>query len=74
MTLKDKIEMKVAIKCISTLVKLLASAKGVKDEDISDFAKDLVMDYYPGFSDAVYERRSDNMVKWCKKIINYNNR
>ena len=40
MTLKDKIEMKVAIKCISTLVKLLASAKGVKDEDISDFAKD----------------------------------
>lgn len=42
------------------------------DSNISEFAKDLVMDYYPGFSDAVYDRRSDNMVKWCKKIINYN--
>lgn len=43
------------------------------DEDISDFAKELVMEYYPGLSNAVYERRSDNMVKWCKKIINYYN-
>ena len=42
------------------------------DSNISEFAKDIVMDYYPGFSDAVYDRRSDNMVKWCKKIINYN--
>ena len=41
------------------------------DSNISEFAKDIVMDYYPGFSDAVYDRRSDNMVKWCKKIINY---
>lgn len=44
------------------------------DSNISDFAKDIVMNYYPGFSDAVYDRRSDNMVKWCKKIINYNNK
>ena len=42
------------------------------NSNISEFAKDLVMDYFPGFSDAVYDRRSDNMVKWCKKIINYN--
>lgn len=42
------------------------------DLNISEFAKDIVMDYYPGFSDAVYDRRSDNMVKWCKKVINYN--
>jgi len=43
------------------------------DEDISEFAKDLVMEHYPGLSDAVYARRSDIMVKWCKKIISYNN-
>lgn len=42
-------------------------------EDISEYAKDLVMEYYPGFSEAVYDRRSDNIVKWCKKIISYNN-
>lgn len=41
-------------------------------ENHSDFAKELVMDYYPGLSEAVYVRRSDNIVKWCKKIINYN--
>lgn len=37
-----------------------------------EFAKELVMDYFPGLSEAVYVRRSDNIVKWCKKIINYN--
>ena len=42
------------------------------NSNISEFAKGLIMGYYPGFSDAVYDRRSDNMVKWCKKIINYN--
>ena len=42
------------------------------NSNIAEFAKELVMDYYPGFSDAVYNRRSDNMVKWCKKILNYN--
>lgn len=41
-------------------------------ENHSDFAKELVKDYYPGLSEAVYVRRSDNIVKWCKKIINYN--
>ena len=35
----------------------------------SDFALELVKEYYPGYSDAVYERRSDNIVKWCKQII-----
>ena len=43
------------------------------DKDISDFAKDLVMEYSSGLSNAVYERRSDNLVKWCRKIISYNN-
>ena len=41
------------------------------DGDVSEFAKDLVMEYFPSFSNAVYDRRSDNIVKWCKKIINY---
>lgn len=44
------------------------------EEDISSFAKELVIAFYPGLSDAVYNRRSDNMVKWCKKIICYNNK
>ena len=41
-------------------------------ENHSEFAKKLVTDYYPGLSEAVYIRRSDIIVKWCKKIINYN--
>lgn len=37
----------------------------------SEYAKTLVEDYFPGYSDAVYDRRSDNMIKWCKKIMQY---
>lgn len=44
----------------------------MSEDNISDYAKELVMDFYPGFSEAVYDRRSDNMVKWCKKIMSYN--
>ena len=42
------------------------------DGNSLDYAKELVKEHFPGYSDAVYERRSDNIVKWCKKIINYN--
>lgn len=45
---------------------------GSSIEDVSAFAKQLVMDYYPGYSEAVYVRRSDNLVKWCKIIMSYN--
>lgn len=45
--------------------------KANPDENHSKFAMDLVMEQFPGFSDAVYRRRSDNMIKWCKKIISY---
>lgn len=45
-----------------------------QDEDISTYAKELVVDFYPGMSETVYIRRSDNIVKWCKKIISYNNK
>lgn len=44
------------------------------NDNISEFAKNLTMIFFPGYSNAVYERRSDNMVKWCKKIIDYNSK
>lgn len=39
--------------------------------DHHEFARHLVEENYPGLSDAVYNRRSDNIIKWCKKIISY---
>ncbi len=39
------------------------------NEDPSDFAMEITKEYFPGYSETVYERRSDNIVKWCKKII-----
>ena len=47
--------------------------KAEPDKSHLDFALDLVKRYYPGYSEAVYERRSDNIIKWCNKIISYNN-
>lgn len=38
-----------------------------------DYARELVMKHFPGYSDAVYNRRSDNMIKWCVKIYKYLN-
>ncbi len=39
------------------------------NEDPSTFALELTKEYFPGYSEAVYERRSDNIVKWCRRII-----
>lgn len=39
------------------------------NEDPTIFALELTKEYYPGYSDAVYGRRSDNIVKWCRRII-----
>ena len=39
------------------------------NEDPKSFALELTKEYYPGYSDAVYERRSDNIVKRCRRII-----
>lgn len=44
-----------------------------QDEYPSEFAKELVIKHFPGYSDAVYNRRSDNMIKWCNKISKYLN-
>ncbi len=51
--------------------KIYSVVKANPDVNHSKFAMDLVMEQFPGFSDAVYRRRSDNIVKWCKKIISY---
>ena len=37
----------------------------------TDFAMELVKDNFPGYSESVYKRRSDNMIKWCIKIRKY---
>lgn len=39
------------------------------NDDPSAFAMELTKKYYPGYSEAVYERRADNIVKWCRRII-----
>lgn len=51
--------------------KIYSAIKAKPDDNHSKFAIDLVMEHFPGFSDAVYRRRSDNMIKWCNKIISY---
>ena len=43
------------------------------DDNIAEYSLDLVKKYFPGYSETVYERRSDNMVKWCFEIIDYRN-
>ena len=53
--------------------KIYKRMKDSCDEDISEYAKRIVMEYYPGYSEAVYNRRSDNLVKWCRIIMSYNN-
>lgn len=35
------------------------------------YAKELAKEHFPGYSDAVYKRRSDIIIKWCIKIISY---
>lgn len=41
------------------------------ESDISAYAKQLMIQEHPGYSEAVYDRRSDNLVKWCRRIIAY---
>lgn len=43
------------------------------ETDYSDRVRELVCENYPGYSEAVYKRRSDNIIKWCIKIFNYMN-
>lgn len=49
--------------------KIFARIYVLPNEDPSTFALELTKEYYPGYSEAVYERRSDNIVKWCRRII-----
>ena len=49
--------------------KIFARLYVLPSEDPSIFAMELAKEYFPGYSEAVYERRSDNIVKWCRRII-----
>lgn len=40
-------------------------------DDVKHYALSLSRQIFPGYSEAVYERRADNMVKWCVKIHSY---
>lgn len=42
-------------------------------ENSLPFAIELAKEYFPGYSDTVYKRRADNIVKWCKRIIEKTN-
>ena len=44
------------------------------NEDVYEYAMSLVQKYHPGYSRAVYERRTTNMIKWCTQIINFQNK
>ena len=50
---------------------IFARVFALPNEDHSNFAINLVKKHFPNYSEAVYRRRSDNMIKWSKKIINY---
>ncbi len=44
------------------------------DSDLDAFAKELVSYYHPEIaSSSTFERRTHNIVLWCKRIINYTN-
>ncbi len=49
--------------------KIFARIYTLPEENPSQYAEDLTKEFFPGYSEAVYERRSDNIVKWCRKII-----
>ncbi len=51
--------------------KIFARRFVLPDEEIEEYATKLVMEQYPGYSDAVYERRTSNIIKWCDRIIKY---
>lgn len=51
--------------------KIFARMIMLPNDDIKDYSEGLVKEAFPGYSNTVYERRSDNIVKWCSKIITY---
>lgn len=45
--------------------------KHVKDDENIDhlqYAKSIVQEAFPGYSEAVYNRRANNIINWCKQI------
>lgn len=51
--------------------KIFSYIKSMPDDYPLDYAKMITKDAFPGYSESVYRRRSDNLVKWCKKIYSY---
>ena len=51
--------------------KIFARIFALPNEDHLNYAIQLVKSYFPSYSETVYRRRADNMIKWSKKIINY---
>lgn len=49
--------------------KVFARMFVLPQSNVEEYAMDLVKHLYPGYSDAVYTRRRDNIILWCKKIL-----
>ena len=56
-----------------TISRIFARLYLLPQSDILAYAKTLLTEEFPGYSKAVYERRADNLVKWCERIIKYHN-
>lgn len=53
---------------------ILARTYVMPDSGLDAFAKELVSYYHPEIdSSSTFERRTHNIVLWCKRIINYMN-
>ena len=53
---------------------VIARTYVMPDSDLDAFAKELVSYYHPEIaSSSTFERRTHNIVLWCKRIINYMN-
>ena len=53
---------------------VFARAYVLPDSDLDSFAQELVSYYYPEISsNSTFERRTHNIVLWCKSIIHYMN-
>lgn len=53
---------------------VFARAYVLPDSDLDTFSQELVSYYHPEIaSSSTFERRTHNIVLWCKRIINYMN-
>ena len=55
------------------ICRIFAQCYLLPDSDVLAYAVNILTEEYPGYSTAVYHRRADNLVKWCRRIISYHN-